>query len=260
MLLLVVGVMLAGLQVSHQIEYPGPAQSNPTGPNRWYSGPGGFSTSGPGNCPITVCNPLVCPFGRYLAGCGVTSEGDCNSGCTNFLPDHAVWSSNGGTSATACSWACDVNYELNLAATGCVQKTCAANLKGSVQNADFLAGTQGAFPNCNYQCNAGYVGNGTVVRNADNTIRGPAQCDICLAGKAAAAGAPACYACGPGLFSASSGSASCSSCDQLTYSKLVQNTECLPCRACLDAGQFRKNCGGASDGICDTCTNTVYTP
>jgi hypothetical protein len=103
---------------------------------------------------------------------------------------------DGGTSATGCLWACDVNYELNAAETGCNQKTCTANGEGSVSNSAFLDGTQGHYPSCKYQCNAWYIGIGT---SSDG--RGPLSCNICQAGTAAAAGAVSCTDCGPGYYS-----------------------------------------------------------
>jgi hypothetical protein len=252
MRLILFGVLLAGLQFSHQTEYPGAATQG--GINRWYSGHGGFSTSGPGNCPITECDPTVCPFGKYLAGCGGTSRGDCNSGC-DAIPSNSVYSSNGGFSASGCQWVCDVNYELNPAGTGCVLKTCAANGKESKPNSAFLAGAEGAYPNCKYRCNAGYIGVGTV-----SDGRGPNSCSICQVGTFAAAGAVSCTDCGPGFFSSSSGSSACSVCEasQLKYSIGDRNTVCSDCASCTLSGTFKKNCGGSLAGSCDPCTNTQY--
>jgi hypothetical protein len=251
MLLLVVGVMLAGLQVSYQIdiEYPGPAPNNPQ-INRYYSDHGGYSN----NCPITVCDHTVCPNGFYLASCGGTSAGDCTSSCTG-LPDNAVWSSNGGTSPTGCSWVCDVNYVKN--GNGCSLKECANNNRGAIQNSTFLGGTEGSFPNCKYQCNAGYIGAGS---SADGLLRGPASCSACPAGTAAALGVPTCSDCGPGYFSASAGSAACSMCDAglRKYSTLNRNTECSSCTTCPGNGYFRQGCGFNSTGTCETCSNTQY--
>ena len=244
--------MLAGLQVSHQTEYPGPA--TPGGVNRWYTGNGGYSN----NCPISTCDTTVCPLGKYLSGCGGTSAGNCDSSCTNAIPTFSVYSSNGGTSATGCSWECAVNFELNLAGTGCVQKTCAANYKESKPFSSFLASDQGSYPFCKYQCNAGYIGNGTIIPDG----RGPAACIICQAGTAAAAGAASCTDCGPGLYSASAGSATCSICyaNDLKYSLGTRNTGCSDCTLCAAAGSFKNSCGGASAGGCDPCTNSRYTP
>ena len=249
MRLLVVGVMLAGLQVSHQTEYPGPATIG--GLNRWYTGNGGYNN----NCPIATCDTTVCPNGYYLSGCGGTSAGDCSSVCTNTKPSNSVWSSNGGTSATGCSWECAVNYELS--GGGCVLKQCAANSKASVSNSAFLTGTDGQFPTCKYQCNAGYMGVGT-----SSDLRGPSSCSICQAGTAAAAGATSCFECGPGLYSASAGSSACSICDPnyLKYSLGARNTGCSDCTLCAAAGSFKNSCGGASAGGCDPCTNSRYTP
>ena len=252
MRLLVVGVMLAGLQVSHQTEYPGPATIG--GLNRWYTGNGGYTN----NCPIATCDTTVCPIGKYLSGCGGTSAGDCDSGCSDLgKPSNSVWSTNGGTSATGCSWVCDVNFELDAAKTGCIQKTCAANNKLAIDNSAFLDGNAGASPNCKYQCNAGYMGVGT-----SSDLRGPVSCNICQAGTAAAAGATSCFECGPGLYSASAGSSACSICDPnyLKYSLGARNTGCSDCTLCAAAGSFKNSCGGASAGGCDPCTNSRYTP
>jgi hypothetical protein len=260
MRLLLLGVFLAGgLQMSRQQEYPGPALQN--GINRWYSGHGGFSTSGPGNCPITECNanaaPTLCGIGYYLADCGRNSAGNCNSMCTNSIPSNAEYSSNGGTSPTGCAWACKVNYE--KVAGGCVLKECASASIGkpSIDNSAFLTNVDGAIP-CQYQCNAGYVGSGEV-RDEQNRLRGPLECNMCPAGKAAAAGAPSCTLCGAGTFTDVGGLAACKPCDPLTFSEGAQNTGCSPCQVCLTAGKFRSNCGGASPGSCEFCSNIQYT-
>jgi hypothetical protein len=121
-----------------------------------------------------------------------------------------------------------------------------------------LAGSEGVFPNCKYQCNAGYVGTGTSV---DGLNRGPRDCTACPAGTAAAAGAASCTDCGPGYFSTSVGSSACSICDAnlLKYSIGTRNSvPCSDCQPCTAAGQYRKNCGGSLPGICDSCSNNQY--
>ena len=206
-----------------------------------------------GNC---VTRADTCPIGQYLLGCatGATiaernaAAGAC-TGCTNVLPPNAEWITRGGQIATGCTWQCTSNFK--LVAGACVPKQCAEESMGAVTNSEFLAGAQGQFPNCKYQCSAGYIPSGL-----PNT-RGPSNCGGCAAGTAAAVEATTCTPCNAGFFSAANAGV-CTACPTGTFTTANgKANNCDPCTNCI-TGSFKSGCGGANAGSCSTCSNTAY--
>ena len=225
------------------------------GTGKVYTGHGYFGN----NCPIAACSTLAaaCVNGKYLAGCRTTNtdQGTC-TGCSNSLPANAAWTSNGGLSATGCTWACLANFDLS--GNQCILKTCSSNSKPLITNSAFKPGTDansGAYPYCNYQCLAGYIPVGSA---ADG--RGPQTCDLCSAGTVAAVGASTCTNCPKGTYSAS-GAGECTACPPNTFSNTVGTANA--CSACTswycDTGKWRSNCGGSTEGECLGCNNDAFT-
>jgi hypothetical protein len=228
--------------------------SDAQGAGKIYTGHGFFND----NCPITTCASLAtsCALGKYLKDCGLTNTnpGNCDESCTG-LPQDADWTSNGGQSATGCTWACKADF--NKVGNTCVLKECSATLPLPFPNTQFKTDATGLFPGgCKYTCSPGFAAGGAA---ADG--RGPATCTACPAGKKAAIGDTVCSNCPAGTFSTAN-SGSCTPCPPKFYSTSEGTANsCTDCKSTwCDTGKWKDNCGGTNPGSCTLCQNTNWNP
>ena len=216
--------------------------------NYFYDG-AGTTTS---NCHVRACDPTKCGNGFYLSGCGgpsnPTAPGVCTSPCTN-KPLHSTYTSNGGLSASGCTWQCDTpTYTLYQGA--CVLSSCVATIT------EVSAGTYTIIDNtpgvCTYTCKAGYYG-----PVAASGARGPATCTACLETKYSAAdGATTCSICGAGKFQTGTAKTGCQDCIAPYYNDITTGaTVCKNCPTTCPIGSFTNGCTGASPGTCAFCNN-----
>ncbi len=218
----------------------------------YYSTNGGITD----NCRVSNCDYSTnkCEKGKYLSGCGGTSEGICLScvGPPTNAGSNAAWSSNGGNSgtSTSCQWTCNTGYGKDSTGTSCIVNTCTG--QGiSVANSEF---TTTDYQSCTYQCSAGYFG------VTPEGAKGPVSCNECTQGTytSAANAAASCTSCAAGKFSSNLHATACSSCAIDTYAPSTAMTACIPCAGVSPScsiGMWRSGCGATSIGSCVNCGN-----
>jgi hypothetical protein len=159
----------------------------------------------------------VCPTGQY------SSEETCYP-CTN-QPSHSYYTSDGGTSSTGCLWSCNPGY--TNSGGYCTLLACSAGLYNSggiccactnkPSGARYTSDGGASATGCAWSCDPGYD-----ERNGSCTQSQPAATTRveggCAAGEYSGGGSHGCVACPP-----------------------------------CPGGQYRKNCGGASQGACAAC-------
>jgi hypothetical protein len=201
------------------------------------------------NCQTRACDTTKCGIGFYLTGCGgasnPTNPGVCTSACTN-KPSFSSYTSNGGLSASGCSWACNApDYTLYQGA--CVPSVCTVALSaGSYTMLDNTAGV------CTYTCEKGYFGP-TPTAGA----KGPASCTACEETKyTSAIGQTSCLTCGAGTFQVGTAKTVCQNCVTPFYNDVTTGvTVCKNCPTTCSIGSFTNGCGGSSPGSCVSCNN-----